>query len=221
VAREEAERILGQCKPATQAHPYLDRKQIKPYGILARFGSLVIPLRDAYGLVQSLQFIDANGEKGFLSGGRVAGCFYGIGSPKGLIWLAEGFATGATIHDATGDAVAVCFSAGNIKRVAEALRGNYPCEEWVIAADNDTGTPGNPGKAAALEAARRFRLKVAWPTFPEGSQGTDFNDLAQEIGLLALRRDLEAALGRGSECSPLNASETASDAEMTVPAVLV
>lgn len=50
--------------------------------------------------------------------------------------------------------------------------------EFIIAADNDRETPGNPGPKAALEAAIRFGLRMEWPEFPAGVQGSDWNDLA-------------------------------------------
>src|SRR5439155_4411726 len=50
-------------------------------------GALVVPLRDINGELQSLQFISAEGEKRFLSGGQMAGCFFAqaqAGEAKGV-----------------------------------------------------------------------------------------------------------------------------------------
>ena len=41
--------------------------------------------------------------------------------PQGVLVVCEGFATGASIHEATGHAVAVAFNAGNLLPVAQAL----------------------------------------------------------------------------------------------------
>ncbi|WP_210756854.1 hypothetical protein [Caldichromatium japonicum] len=48
-----------------------------------------MPMRDGAEL-HSLQFIDAKGEKRFLSGGRVSGCYFSIGQPDGTLCIAEG-----------------------------------------------------------------------------------------------------------------------------------
>jgi putative DNA primase/helicase len=83
-------------------HPYTARKGIQPHGARVQGDRLVIPLRDVDGTIHSLQFIGADGEKRFLTGGRKAGCYFDIGQPDGVLCVAEGFATGASIHEATG-----------------------------------------------------------------------------------------------------------------------
>ena len=60
-----------------------------------------------------------------------------------------------------------------------------------LAADNDATKPGNPGRMAAIAAARRFGLTAVWPTFPHGKAGSDFNDLALEMGFDAVREELQ------------------------------
>jgi hypothetical protein len=175
------------CANLVIAIPDLDgveRRQFIPAG------SLVIPVRDVEGTLHSLQFITSKGDKQFLSGGRVAGCCYGLGSLDQQIWLCEGFATAATVFEATHEAVAVCFFAGNLQHVAEAVRRKYPRAELVICADNDRKTPGNPGLSAAKAVARRFMGRAVWPVFEEGTDGSDFNDLAQQIGIAGVREEL-------------------------------
>ncbi len=76
-------------------------------------------MRDTDGKTWSMQTIAPDGAKRFTPGGRVRGCYYSIGKPAGVLVVAEGFATGASIHEATGCAVAVAFNAGNLKAVAE------------------------------------------------------------------------------------------------------
>jgi putative DNA primase/helicase len=126
---------------------------------------LVVPARAADGTLQSLQFIGTDGAKRFLTGGRVAGCYHGIGKPAGQLLLGEGLATCCTLFEATGQAVAVCFHAGNLEPVARALRGKFPRLRLVICADNDRSTPGNPGVTKALAAARAVGGYVAIPNF--------------------------------------------------------
>lgn len=109
-----------------------------------------------------------------------------MGKSNGTTVICEGFATGASIHEATGMAVLVAHSAGNLKAVAEALRAKHPDERILIAADDDWQTDGNPGLTKAGEAAQAAGATVVVPQFPERFEGlTDFNDLHREFGLIA------------------------------------
>jgi putative DNA primase/helicase len=164
-ARSKAQRLLKLCKPATDAHPYLQTKAVHAYGLFQLREMLAIPGRDAEGTVHTVQFIGPDGTKRFLTGGRLQGCYFAIGKPQACIYLAEGYASAATVHEATGDAVAACFSAGNLKPVAVAIRRKFPALRLVIAADNDTQTPGNPGVRCAFEAAAAAGALVAVPDF--------------------------------------------------------
>ena len=69
----------------------------------------------------------------------MAGCYFAIGDPKGaaVLCIAEGFATGATIHEATRYPVAVAFNARNLDEVARALRVELPDVTLIICADDD------------------------------------------------------------------------------------
>jgi putative DNA primase/helicase len=163
-ARDKAAYIWQSSPSAPGSHPYLIKKGIRNYGLRVSKGALVIPLRDSAGTLHSLQFIDGEGNKRFLSGGRKRGCYFGIGQPQGKLCIAEGYATAASIHEATGYAVAVAFDAGNLRLVAEAIRQKFPGIEIILCADNDINTPGNPGLTHAREAAAAVGGFV---TFPE------------------------------------------------------
>ena len=163
-ARARAAKLWERARPATNAHPYLQRKAVGAYGLRQLRDLLLIPARDAHGELQTLQFIGADGAKRFLSGGRIAGCYCAIGKPADSLLLCEGFATGATLFAATGRAVAVCFSAGNLQPVALALRKKFPGLQLIVCADNDA-TLGNPGLTRATEAARAVGGLVAVPRF--------------------------------------------------------
>ena len=187
-----AAQVWNAAKPAGPEHPYLRRKGIKPHGArVAGDGRLVIPLR-AEGALHSLQFIDDDGNKRFLSGGRVAGCYYSIGTTKGAaaLCIAEGFATAASIHEATGHPVAAAMNCGNLEPVALALRAKVPQLPLILCADDDAATDGNPGLTRATATARTVGGLVAVPDFsadrPEGA--TDFNDLARHRGAEAVAR---------------------------------
>ena len=164
-AAARALKLWSGAKPATDDHPYLRAKGVHAYGLRALRDQLMVPARDADGRLHTLQFIGPDGSKRFLTGGRIAGCYYAIGRPGDALLLAEGYATAATLHQATGRAVAVCFNCGNLVAVARALRAKFPRLRFVICADNDAGTPGNPGLTAAHQAAKAIGARVAFPSF--------------------------------------------------------
>ena len=190
-AKTKAAAIWQNAEAAPGEHPYLTRKGIKASGAKLYSGALVIPMRDGAD-IHSLQFIGPDGDKRFLTGGRVKGCYFSIGNPNGAaaLCIAEGFATGATIHETTGYPVAVAFNAGNVGAVAKAMREKFPDLPLILCADDDTHTEGNPGLTAATEAARSVGGLLALPDFgidrPAGA--TDFNDMAALCGREAVRQ---------------------------------
>jgi len=141
-------------------------KGIKANGTRLYRDALVIPMR-AGGVLHSLQFIGPDGDKKFLSGGRVLGCYFSIGTTKGALALAicEGFATGASTHEATGYPVAVAFNAGNLLAVAKVMRDKFPDLPLILCADDDSQTAGNPGLTKATEAALAVDGLLAVPDF--------------------------------------------------------
>ena len=195
-AAARAASIWQEATPATAEHEYLARKGVEPHGLHTHEGRLVVPLRDSAGALHSLQLIATDGSKRFLPGGRVTGFYFSIGSTQGeaTLCIAEGFATAASIHEATGRPVAVAFNAGNLLPVAKALRERYPEVTLIICADDDAGTDGNPGLTKATEAAQAVDGLLAVPGFgtdrPDGA--TDFNDLATAQGPEAVRRCIKA-----------------------------
>ncbi len=195
-AAGKAAAVWEAALPAPKDHPYLTRKGIKAGGARLHKDALVIPMR-AGGEMHSLQFIGADGEKRFLTGGRVTGCYFSIGNLKGAtaLCIAEGFATGATIHEATGYPVVVAFNAGNLGPVAKAMRERFAELPLILCADDDNRTDGNPGLTKATEAARSVGGKLAIPDFgtdrPE--KATDFNDMAKLYGAEAVGRAIADA----------------------------
>lgn len=132
--------------PVEGKSDYLNRKKIKPHGArFARGGTVVVPVQDVTGKLWSLQFIQPDGSKRFLSGGAKAGHFHIIGglpdqgqTPyEGVIAIAEGFATGGSIHQAKGFPVFVAFDAGNLLLVAQHVRKLYAKAQLLIFADHD------------------------------------------------------------------------------------
>lgn len=199
----EAEKIAGQllaaqaarvrweeAKPASDEHPYLRAKGVGAHGLrVDRAGALLAPVRDVAGRMCSIQRILPDGAKFFEPKGRTRGCFYTLAEPHepvGRMVVCEGFATGATVREESGDAVAVAFNSGNLLPVARALRDAFPLLDLVIAADDDWQTEGNPGLTAAREAARLTGARLAVPDFTglhRGPRDTDFNDLRRLAGM--------------------------------------
>lgn len=175
-------------------HPYLDAKGVCSNGSRVLGELLLVPMRDWAGDVHSVQTITPTGEKRFLRGGRLGECFHWIrcGNATGpVIYVCEGFATGATIHAATGGKpVVVAFCASNLLPVCKVLREHLPRVVLVICADNDKKTPGNPGITAATAAALAVGGRIA---IPEVAGGTDFNDVAQSMGIGEARKQLSTS----------------------------
>lgn len=169
-ARTRAAKLLARSRPANNSHPYCQRKGIAAYGFRQLRELLLIPARDVHGTLHTLQFISPDGAKKFLSGGKISGCYFAIGRPLDSILVCEGVATGATLYAATGRAVAIAFSAGNLQPVATALRGKFPDLSLIIVADNDV-TPGNPGLTRATQAARAVGGLLAVPRFEGVAHG--------------------------------------------------
>lgn len=199
-------------------HPYLERKGVRNYGLrvtrwpvrnaqgeVFRYieNVALVPVINTRGRITSLQALfpekdPAFGrDKDFLLGGRKRGCFFMIGRPPepgGIVCICEGYATGATIHEATGWCVVIAFDAYNLAHVAKEIREAMPKATFVIAADNDQWTKqpvDNPGVTYAQRAAAEVGARVAVPEFAslEG-EPTDFNDLAQREGIEAVQNQL-------------------------------
>lgn len=195
-AKEKANSLWTRALPASN-HPYLLAKQIKPYSAKQIEDSLLIPLYDDGGMA-SLQIIKADGSKRFLTGGKIAGCYYPIGkidNAKALC-ICEGYATGASIHQATGYPVAIAFNAGNLLEVSKTIRAKYPQLTLIVCGDDDYKTQGNPGVTKATEATQAINGLLALPSFGinRKEKATDFNDMVQEAGLEAVRTVIEACL---------------------------
>lgn len=188
--RETQVTAAARWEAATAAaqHPYLIAKGIQSCGLRAEGSMLLVPMRDTSGTLHSLQTITAAGEKRFMAGGRVHGCYHSVGRPDGAIVVCEGMATAHSIHAATGLAVAAAFSASNLAPVAQALRRKFPVLPIIMAADDDHATEGNPGLTSAHAAALAVGGLVSIPSFPSGRprKATDFNDLSSLAGASAV-----------------------------------
>lgn len=177
-----ARSVLEHCELAP--HPYLARKGFPAEMVLVHAdGRMVVPMRDVadYRRVNSVQWIDADGDKKFLTGGAARGSIFKLGS-GGETWLCEGYATALSVRAALADlyrpvTVVVCFSAGNLGPVARALTGRV-----FVAADNDDSGTG-----------ARFAAATGLPWVMPEAVGTDFNDLHQAHGVRTVAKRLREA----------------------------
>lgn len=184
-------------RQASPHHPYLVRKNVKPHGLReTEDGKLMVPVTKNSQLV-GIQFISSDGEKKFKFGTDMDGAYHAIGRPKTEVIICEGWATGATLHEATGVPVIVAFQANNILNVARTIRERLGPEARItIAADNDAWTKkpvDNPGVHYGREAATEIKAEIRIPQFRPGYEGkpTDFNDLAGLSGVDEVKHQLE------------------------------
>lgn len=166
-------------------------------------GSIAIPLYNAQFELRNLQIIYNGGKsKRFLTNGQKSGLFYIIGDinekPSLPLVFCEGFATGASLYEATGWPVVVCFDAGNIPTVAEHFVANP--RRKIFAGDNDWETALDPKKInTGVVKAKQGAAIVGglWcaPQFSVDATGlSDFNDLHLAEGADVVRQQLQAAL---------------------------
>lgn len=130
-------------------------------------GDVVVPLRDVNGTVVSIQVIKPKGTKLFPKHGRTSGTWHRIGDASNapVVAVAEGYATAASIHMATGWPVAVAMNAGNMRRVVPLLGQMHSQARVVICGDDDPEVEGNPGRKKAEEVARAMRVVAVFPHF--------------------------------------------------------
>lgn len=219
-AIEAAVEKLAAAVAASPDHPYFAQKGIQPVARVAqdKNGNLLVPLFDLSKSVtapplQSIQTITPGGAKIYEKDCPKTGGTFILDTAQALqqkdpsqraqtILVAEGLATGASLHEATGLPVAVAFDAYNLSAVGERLRGAYPDIPLTFCADNDYGQTNNPGVRYAQSAAELTGGKVIIPTFNDedkkkwkGQKGpSDFNDMAALRGLFWVKSTVFAAL---------------------------
>lgn len=201
-AAKVAADYLGKCT-VPLGHPYLAAKGVGNHGLLQRHDALVMPLINTLGNVRSYQTILPDGQKRYLKDGQKNGCFHLIGQVGATAYIVEGYATGATVHEATGQGVFVACDTANLGPVVTAARSLYPSTRLIIAADNDANGAGHK---AASKAATRDSNTVVIMVNIDPEDGTDFNDLAREKGLKPVRDQL-MPLGEVKRRLLLHASE--------------
>ena len=175
VASDTVEKIWTGAQAALPDHPYLAKKGIQTHGARATGdGRLVLPLYDEDGTLATLQYIDHEGGKLYHPGGQTGGKFWMVGSldEPGTLFVAEGFATAATIHETTDRPVVVAYSASNLVPVTGTLREMYGAtQDIVIVADHDQS---GVGQRYAEQASAKYGARMVMPPILG-----DANDYAQ------------------------------------------
>ena len=175
VASDTVEKIWTTANPANAEHPYLAKKGIQTHGArITGDGRLVLPLYDSDGTLATLQYIDHEGGKLYHPGGQTGGKFWMVGSldEPGTLFVAEGFATAATIHETTDRPVVVAYSASNLVPVTGTLREMYGAtQDIVIVADHDQS---GVGQRYAEQASAKYGARMVMPPILG-----DANDYAQ------------------------------------------
>lgn len=211
-----AQKIWNSSRPASLSHPYLAAKGITNPDAIAGLrqnkykdnDNLIIPVLYENEIV-NLQSINQDGGKRFLAGGQVQGAYAFIGKADDVekvgVVMAEGYATAASIYEATGKPVIIAFDAGNMVAVAERLAQKLPQNvPVVIAVDNDASQTGikKARQAAALlgDRATAIQPEFSMTLIQQYQKGkgvdekgrpplpSDFNDLHQLAGLEAVRQ---------------------------------
>jgi putative DNA primase/helicase len=173
-------------------HPYLEAKGFpdEQGNVLWQDGKpvLLIPMRVGGNLV-GLQQIDEDGGKKFLYGQRTNNAVFTFDN-KGMNVLCEGYATALSVRLAFKQmkqryTLHVCFSAGNMAKVAAGL------EPGLLIADNDASGTG-----------QRVAEESGWKYWLSDRVGEDANDFHQRVGLFGFTQSLtRSMLGRSAESS--------------------
>lgn len=197
------------AEPASKDHPYLQNKGVDASNLRQdKQGNLLVPGWNEQGRLQTLQMISPTGGKWYEKGCPKSGAFCMIEdknaeksteekdkNTEGEILIAEGYATGASLHQATGIPVAIAFDASNLKEAAQAIRAKMPKVAITICADDDhSNAAGNIGVEKAKEAANLVGGKVVKPAFSKEDKArgmTDFNDLHKGKGLGAVKKSVD------------------------------
>lgn len=168
----------------TTMPPYLLKKGLdgSHKGTYLDGEKLVVPAYNVKGEVRTLQTISVDGQKSFTKGGEKSGNFHVVGGLAALtdtpvLILCEGYATAATIAEATGLPVVAAFDSGNLNAVAKALHEAMPEKGILIAGDDDRGKRINVGRSKAEAAAQEVGGRAVFPVFGRDDKGTDFNDM--------------------------------------------
>lgn len=207
-AKAEAEQIdkaawvssyVNSLPPCHENFPYLKRKNSRIYGNILYDSTkdcMVIPLTDVDGyLIGCQQIYDqpVSTKSGAVTDKITHGVidraerrpFYSILGDPSNVYIAEGYSTAASIHEATGNTVIVALFAGRLSAIGKIVRERMPDANIIFAADNDCENKENVGVIKARKAAEVIGAEVVIPEL--GGRKCDWNDIHCEMGLETLK----------------------------------
>lgn len=170
--------------------------------LILQKGNLMIPQFNAQGELRAFETIGYQGSKYALKGAERKGLSLELGDVKNAqaIIIAEGYATGATLHEQANIPVIIAFGKNNFESVALSLREQYPDKRIYISADNDHKNElnglENVGIKEATNVANKIQASVLIPQFNAGDTGKDWNDVYVDKGLTEFRNQLKSELSR-------------------------
>jgi len=182
VAANTVDLIWSQAGAASAEHPYLQRKGIKTHGArITGDGRLMVPLYNSDGELSSIQYIDHAGGKLYHPGGQTGSMYWLVGSMDDAttLYIAEGFATAATIAEVTGQPCAVAYSASNLVPVTGILKQGHPTLDICIVADHDAS---GVGQRYAEQASAKFGVRMTTPPVP--GDANDYVQAGHDLALL-------------------------------------
>ena len=182
VAAQTVDLIWSEGSAASPEPPYLQRKGIKAHGArITGDGRLMVPLYNSDGELSSIQYIDHAGGKLYHPGGQTGSMFWLVGSmdDASVLYIAEGFATAATIAEVTGQPCAVAYSASNLVPVTGVLKEGHPTLDICIVADNDAS---GVGQRYAEQASAKFGVRMTMP--PIQGDANDYVQTGHDLALL-------------------------------------
>ena len=161
--------------------PYHERKGVTLIGAKLDGLDVVVPLFNAEKERVGYQRITPDGIKKFNRGLDKTGGVFGV-CGKGLtdggtVYLAEGWATSASVWEATQRPCIFGLDAANLQTVCEAFSVHFPDIPIVIAGDNDS---------KGIECAKACNKPYVVPS----EAGADWNDVHQRHGLQAVKDGL-------------------------------
>lgn len=188
--KEMAEKVKGWFESYTSVleHEYLTNKKVKNYGLKQYQDLLVCPVYSTRGDIRSLQYISKNGEKRFAKNSEIKGNIFLVGAdindiPKlDKIILAEGYATCASIFEATQIPVACVFSANFVMAVALQIR-ELSGARIIVALDNDESGVGEKKAQECVQVVPNSCVRLP-------SERGDYNDLHLKHGLDKVKQEL-------------------------------
>lgn len=175
-AAQKAAQMLSECE--LKPHPYMASKGFPDERVNVLDETMLVPMRVGRDIV-GVQQIDVDGGKKFIFGQRCSMAqFIFTSGNNGVHVVCEGYATGLSLCRALATlkrpyVLHVCFSAGNMKKVAQAL------PTGIAIADNDVSLTG-----------QRVCQEINWPYWMSDTVGEDFNDTHQRVGLFAVSQQL-------------------------------